>query len=251
MMTQRDLPRQASYLGLGLGIGLRLVIALVGLLGVGLWHNAQAATGALQGEAMGFYYRPEAEVYYLAALQQFGATQTSPISFTVHRKLAKAAFDKAVTQGGIERPLQDWRAQGGHHPWVIYAKVRLLNAGTVPLKNLTLNVSWQMRLGDWRVDREVLVTDYAYLQKTAKTLRVASPPLVVNSLAPGETKVLSTEPIELYAILASHPKQWPTDIEMNIAPTGKPALRSALVLIPDHFITPGHNYPDLSPEKAP
>jgi hypothetical protein len=105
LMTRRDNLRQAPYLGLGLGFGLSLVIALVGLLGVGLWHNAQAATGALQGEAMGFYYRPEAEVYYLAALQQFGATQTSPISFTVHRKLAKAAFDKAVTQGGIERPL--------------------------------------------------------------------------------------------------------------------------------------------------
>ena len=204
-----------------------------------------AATGSLHAEALGFYYRPEADVYYLAGLQQFGATQTKPISFDVHETLAKKAFDKAERQGGVERPLKDWRAQGGHHPWVIYAKVRLMNGGTVPLKNLTLNVSWNMRLGEWRVDREVLITDYAHLKKTSKTIRVEAPSLNVPSLAPGETKVLATEPIELYKILAKHPKSWPSHIEVNIAPKGKPALKASLELVPDHFITPGHNYPDL------
>ncbi|MBX2861724.1 MAG: hypothetical protein KTR14_10865 [Vampirovibrio sp.] len=184
---------------------------------------------------LAFYYKLDEDARFLALKAEQVNQSRGAFYPEVLEKLAR----KSYQQASIEEPFKVWRTMGGPHPWIFRPKVLLNNSSQVALLDISIQVTVSIKTGEWRVDPELLLTDYDHLEKTAqwKTLTTYQTDLPV--LAPGEDKLFTLAEIELLPYIHAHPNQWPTHLKVSVsAPKTSLQVEETLPLIPDHFLIP-------------
>lgn len=217
------------------------MIALV-CLWAGCLHPA-SALGAPEILDVSFFYRMDADARYLTLRNTWQQEHEGAFSVSEAVPLALQAFQAA----SLEAPLDAWRQQGDPHPSVFFAKAYVRNPSTVnALLNTKLRVILKAKVGALRVDPQVLMTDYGYLERSSRWETLYQQVVNVPVLTPGEEMLVPVAKFELFRFLRFHPDLWPETLTVEVTLADRGTARAAvgkqnkaeLKLVPDHFLLP-------------
>jgi hypothetical protein len=182
-----------------------------------------------------FYYRLDEKARFIELKNQWQSEHRGELPI----ERAQIFSEMAYEQSSVDTVLQQWRYQGGPSPWVFSAKAHIFNNGDTAYLNVPVHITYRAKVGELRVNSATQLTDFKHLSQSAQWNSLpGSHQTSITSIAPGEDMLLDLGRVNLLAFLASHPNQWPAEIEVSISSPRFNTVRHTLQLKPDHFLTP-------------
>lgn len=196
--------------------------------------KAATARGPIKVDSLDFFYKLDEHVRFLDLKTKWQTEHRGELPIGKAGELAREAYDQAAT----ESPFSLWRYQGGPAPQIFTGKAHIHNQGRTALLNLPVSVQVRAKVGELRVSSDIQMTDYEYLEDSARWETVSTESITVPAIAPGEDILLPVMKFRLLEFLAKHPNRWPVQVEMKISSPLMGTTYKTLALIPDHFVIP-------------
>lgn len=187
-------------------------------------------------EEVVFYYKIDEETRYIDLKNKYQNRNRGEIPLQKAALLAQEAFLKA----SVEKQLDKWLFHGGASPNVFMAKAHLFNKSKSALLNTRLDITLRVREGEWLVNPEIQMTDFAHLVSSAKWRTLWHHTEVVPVVAPGEDlRVPVLGYFNVLRYLRFNSNAWPVEMELVVrAPALGEQATQRLELVPDHFLVP-------------
>lgn len=196
---------------------------------------ARQSVEGIQIADAAFYYRLDEKARFIELKNQWQSEHRGELPIEQARIFSEMAYE----QSSVDAVLQHWRHQGGPSPWVFSAKAHVFNNGHSASLNVPVHITYRAKVGELRVNSATQLTDFEHLSQSAQWRSLpGSHQTSVAAIAPGEDMLLDLGRVNLLAFLASHPNQWPAEIEVSISSPRFNTVRHTLRLTPDHFLTP-------------
>ena len=219
------------------GLRLLLLMALSGGLcpTLGL-YPAEAATGrgSLKLQSFNFYYRLDEATRYLELKTQWQSEHRGEVSISEAIHLAMEAHQAS----DMDAPFTRWRYQGGPSPAIFGAKAHVYTTGQKAMLNVHFLVTMRAKVGNWRVNPTLQLTDFEGLARSAHWEQVSQQTFTIPAIAAGEDVMLTLSEFQLYRFLQKHPNQFPVELEVRLSNPLLGTVITTLPMRPDHFMTP-------------
>jgi hypothetical protein len=196
--------------------------------------KAATTPGTIHVEDLSFFYKEDEAARYLDLKNQWQSEHRGEIPPDKAAELAEKAYKEA----SVESPLLRWREQGGPNPQVFSAKAHLSNPGHDALINVSLRVTLKAKVGDLRVNPRIQITDYHYLESSARWVTLSDTVILVPAIAAGEDLQVDLVKFPLRDFLGKHNGQWPAQLRLELQAPHMDATYKTLSLMPDHFVVP-------------
>ena len=196
--------------------------------------RAATGRGPIQVDSLDFFYKLDEHVRFLDLKTQWQSEHRGELPIAKADELAREAYDLAAT----ESPFAIWRYHGGPAPQIFTGKAHIHNQGHNALLNVPVSVLVRAKVGELRVNPDIQMTDFDYLEDSARWETVSREVVRVPAIAPGEDMLLPVMKFRLLDFLARHPNRWPVQVEVKISAPPMGTAYKTISLVPDHFVVP-------------
>ncbi len=196
--------------------------------------KAPAPRTSLKLQSINFYYRLDEAARFLELKTQWQSEHRGEVPMNAAAVLVQQAHQAS----DMDTPFSRWRYQGGPAPAILEAKAHLYTTGQKAMLRVPFSVTFRAKVGNWRVDPTLQLTDFEGLNRSAQWQMVSQRTLTVPAIASGEDVLLPLGEFELYRFLQKHPNQFPVALEVRVNNPMLGTITTTLPMIPDHFMTP-------------